>query len=236
AAVVRNEPEWLKLSKETPAKIAALLQRCLQKDQKRRLQAIGDARVEIEEACLELKDATPEISVLAAGRGRVPAPILAAVLVLVGTVLSWRLMRMARPTEANVPHLTSVGRLTHDPDYSRSPTWSHDGTMLAFSSNRSGNYEIYVRRVEGGQEVNVTNDPGQDIEPTFSPDGNWIAFVSTRSSRSAMVQMGRGAGDAEFRAWAGDIGVVRGLGGKARFWPGTEIILHGIPMEPKCCT
>jgi len=186
-------------------------------DQKRRLQAIGDARVETEEACLEPKDATPEISVLAAGRGRAfAAPILAGVLVLVGTVLSWRLMRMARPTEANVPHLTSVGRLTHDPDYSRSPTWSHDGTMLAFSSNRSGNYEIYVRRVEGGQEVNVTNDPGQDIEPTFSPDGNWIAFVSTRSSRSAMVQMGRGAGDAEFRAYGGDIWLVPALGGQAR--------------------
>jgi len=215
AAVECAEPEWLKVSKETPAKIAVLLHRCLQKDQKRRLQAIGDARVEIEEACLELKDATPEISILAARRGRVfAAPILAGVLVLVGTVLSWRLMRMARPTGANVPHLTNVGRLTHDPDYSRSPTWSPDGTMLAFSSNRSGNYEIYVRRVEGGQEVNVTNDPSQDIEPAFSPDGNWIAFVSTRSSRGAMVQMG--AADPGFRTYGGDIWMTPALGGQAR--------------------
>jgi Tol biopolymer transport system component/DNA-binding winged helix-turn-helix (wHTH) protein len=183
--------------------------------QKRRLQAIGDARIEIEEACLEPKEATPEISVLATRRGRAfAAPILVGV--LVGTLLSWMLMRMARPTEAKVPHLTSVGRLTHDPEYSRSPTWSPDGTMLAFSSNRSGNYEIYVRRVEGGQEVNVTNDPSQDIEPAFSPDGNWIAFVSTRSSRGAMVQMGRGAGDNEFRAYGGDIWLVPALGGQAR--------------------
>src|SRR5215813_9225854 len=216
AAVVRAEPEWLKLSKETPGKIAALLHRCLQKDQKRRLQAIGDARIEIEETLLEPKGATAEISVLAATRGwAFAAPILAGVLILVGTVLSWKLMRMARPTEANVLHLTSVGRLTHDPDYSRSPTWSPDGIMFAFSSNRSGNYEIYVRRVEGGQEVNVTNDPSQDIEPAFSPDGNWIAFVSTRSSRTAMVQM-FGVYGSDIRTFGGDIWLVPALGGQAR--------------------
>src|SRR5262249_62009408 len=119
-----------------------------------------------------------------------------------GAVVAWQLKRLATPTDATVLHLARVGRLTHDPAYSRSPTWSPDGTMLAFSSNRNGNYEIYVRRVEGGQEVNVTNDTSQDIEPAFSPDGNWIAFVSTRSSRSAMVQMG--AADAEFRTYGGD--------------------------------
>jgi Tol biopolymer transport system component len=86
--------------------------------------------------------------------------------------------------------------------------------MLAFSSNRSGNYEIYVRRVEGGQEINVTNDSSQNIQPAFSPDGNWIAFVSTRSSRSGMVQMA--ASDYEFRTFGGDVWLVPALGGQAR--------------------
>src|SRR6185436_9688671 len=97
--------------------------------------------------------------------------------------------------------------LTHDPDYSDSPTWSPDGSQLAFASNRSGDFDIYVRRVGGGQEVNVTNDPGQDFQPAFSPDGNWIAFVSTRSSRTGMTKIGSVIGT-EFRTRGGDVWVV----------------------------
>jgi Tol biopolymer transport system component len=108
-----------------------------------------------------------------------------------------------------------MSRLTHDPEFSDSPTWSPDGKMLAFSSNRSGNYEIYVRRIEAGQEVNVTNDAGQDFQPDFSPDGNWIVFVSTRSSRTGMVKIGSGIGT-EFRTLGGDVWVVPALGGQAR--------------------
>jgi Tol biopolymer transport system component len=140
--------------------------------------------------------------------------------VLAGALLSWSVMRIVRPTEANVPHLVSVARLTHEPDYSQSPTWSPDGTVLAFSSNRSGNYEIYVRRVEGGQDVNVTNDPGQDIQPDFSLDGNWIAFVSTRSSRTGLVQAGSNPLAGEFRTVGGDIWLVPALGGQARLLAG----------------
>jgi Tol biopolymer transport system component len=111
--------------------------------------------------------------------------------------------------------IVSVARLTHDPEFSESPTWSPDGSLLALAANRSGNFEIYVRRVAGGQEVNVTNDPGQDIQPAFSPDGNWIAFVSTRSSRTGMIKIGSPIGT-EFRTLGGDVWVVPALGGQAR--------------------
>jgi len=214
AAVVRAEPDWLKLPKETPGSIAELLRRCLQKDQKRRLQAIGDARIEIDETLRRPKDAAGEISATAARKGWALGTV-ALTGVLAGVLLTWGVMRMARSTEANVPRLANVARLTHDPDYSQSPTWSPDGTMLAFASNRSGNFEIYVRRLEGGHEVNVTNDPGQDFQSDFSPDGNWIAFVSTRSSRTGMIQIGSLFGG-EFRTLGGDIWVVPALGGQAR--------------------
>ena len=50
AAVVKEEPRWSALSPTVPAAIRRLLRRCLEKDPRRRLQAIGDARVEIEDA------------------------------------------------------------------------------------------------------------------------------------------------------------------------------------------
>jgi len=101
------------------------------------------------------------------------------------------------PRESRVqdtPIVAQVTRFTHDAGLSEWPTWSPDGGLLAFASNRNGNFDIYVRRVEGGQEVNVTNNASENFQPAFSPDGNSIAFVSTRASRTRMVKIG-------FKGW-----------------------------------
>src|SRR5262245_35658304 len=49
AAVLKTAPDWMTLPSSTPAGVRTLLRRCLEKDPKRRLQAIGDARIAIEE-------------------------------------------------------------------------------------------------------------------------------------------------------------------------------------------
>jgi len=50
AAVVRAEPDWTALPADTPSVIGRLLRRCLEKDPKRRLHDIADARIEIDDA------------------------------------------------------------------------------------------------------------------------------------------------------------------------------------------
>ncbi len=221
AAILDREPDWKALPKDTPATIRLLLGRCLEKDRNQRLHDIADARIEIEDAARQARNgevlAVPE----PARSQRWILGIVGLSCVLVGALITWLATRSVGIDHSSVPHLTSVARLTHDPDFSESPTWSPDGTMLAFASNRTGNFEIYVRRVEGGQEVNVTNDPGQDFQPAFSPDGNSIAFVSTRSSRTGMVKIGAASG-AEFRTFGGDVWVVPALGGQARRPPGHQ--------------
>jgi len=49
ASVIKEEPNWALLPVSTPIRVRVLLQRCLQKDPKQRLQAIGDARISLEE-------------------------------------------------------------------------------------------------------------------------------------------------------------------------------------------
>src|SRR5262245_51001525 len=55
AAVLKSEPDFGRLPANTPPEIRRLLQRCLRKDRKQRLQTAGDARIEIEEALAEAK-------------------------------------------------------------------------------------------------------------------------------------------------------------------------------------
>ena len=49
AAVIKSEPEWSALPRQHPPASEHLIRRCLQKDVRQRLQAIGDARIAIEE-------------------------------------------------------------------------------------------------------------------------------------------------------------------------------------------
>ena len=52
--------------------------------------------------------------------------------------------------------------------------------QIAFSSDRNGDFEIYVMGVDGGNLQNLSNNPSSDTTPAGAPDGKRIAFMSTR--------------------------------------------------------
>ena len=51
---------------------------------------------------------------------------------------------------------------------------------VAFSSNESGNYELYLVDANGKNRIQLTNNSGDDLDPTWSPDGKSLAFLSNR--------------------------------------------------------
>jgi Tol biopolymer transport system component len=73
------------------------------------------------------------------------------------------------------------------------PSWSPDGTKLAFEGNRDSNYGIYVMNADGSNVVALTHPPGIDTFPTWSGDGAQIAFARTAtptlSSKSQIYVM-----------------------------------------------
>ncbi len=56
-----------------------------------------------------------------------------------------------------------------------------DGRSLVFDSDRSGNFDIFVLPVAGGEARQLTSDPAPDFSPVWSPDGSRVVFHSLRS-------------------------------------------------------
>jgi TolB protein len=69
--------------------------------------------------------------------------------------------------------------MTHS--FCQQPAWSPDGRKIAFSSDKSGNYDIWVVDLKKWEMDQFTTNAALDVKPAWSPDGKKLAFVSTRS-------------------------------------------------------
>jgi len=58
------------------------------------------------------------------------------------------------------------------------PAWSPDGRFIAYGSNRSGNFDIWVQSVLGGNPIQITSADAAESQPAWSPDGRSVAFRS----------------------------------------------------------
>ncbi|HLG42088.1 MAG TPA: DPP IV N-terminal domain-containing protein [Planctomycetota bacterium] len=74
-------------------------------------------------------------------------------------------------------------RLTNDPAPDGVPSWSPDGTRIAFQNSRSGEFDLHVVEVATGISTPLLTGPTQDFHPAWSPDGTRLAFASTRDGR-----------------------------------------------------
>jgi Tol biopolymer transport system component len=64
---------------------------------------------------------------------------------------------------------------------------SPNRTRIAFSSSRSGSYDLYVMDADGGNPRRITVDPGSEGEPAWTPDG--ARLVYTAAPRGGIPQL-----------------------------------------------
>ncbi|MFC2015920.1 hypothetical protein ACFLUM_03200 [Chloroflexota bacterium] len=75
------------------------------------------------------------------------------------------------------------------------PSWAPDGSKVAFTSARDGNWELYWLDVASGQETRLTDQAAADVSPVWSPDGKQLAFLSNRDGGWALYLMGFESGE-----------------------------------------
>jgi hypothetical protein len=90
---------------------------------------------------------------------------------------TWDLWVVDVDVNANPPtHGVPVKLTTDGVADEKYPEWSHDGTRIAFSSDQSGQYEVYTVPAAGGSWTQITSGGDHSGSPTWSPDDLWIAY------------------------------------------------------------
>jgi dipeptidyl aminopeptidase/acylaminoacyl peptidase len=104
--------------------------------------------------------------------------------------------------------------------------FSHDGSRIAFSSDRGSplgsDYNIFVLDLRNGEIRQLTRNPAEDTMPSWSPDDSRISFASTRENGTGVWAVDA-AGGPERRL------ITAGSRIDAASWgPGGEVVAHGV--------
>jgi Tol biopolymer transport system component len=191
AAVIHSEPDWSRLPKSVPDSIRLLLRRCLQKDPRQRLQAIGDARVTIEEilsgaVSADTIRAQPRWSKwwLASGA----AGLLAGA--TIAGLVAWQ-MTSAAEAPRPVTHFVVVLPPGQQLAGASALALSSDGSQLAYVAMDGANAkrQIFLRAMDGVEARPIAGTEGAS-SPFFSPDGQWLGFFAGGSLKKLSLRGG----------------------------------------------
>jgi len=166
ASILEREPDWKALPGRTPADVRRLLQRCLEKDPRRRVRDIGDVLLALEHR--------PR---------RLSRPLLAAAGLALVVVVGAAIVFMLRRTRPAPAVLGSAVQLTDFNDSAIAPSLSPDGRMLTFIRGGSFGHsaapgQVWVKLLPKGEPVQLTHDLLIKEQPVFSPDGSRIVYAA----------------------------------------------------------
>ena len=191
ASVLVRDPDWTLLPANLKPRAHELIRRCMDKNPRRRWQAAGDVRMEIE---VLLSEPAGLVAALAATvpprplwKRAVPVAVAALLAGLVTSVVVWNL----RESVPGLVHRLEIS--LPDGNFNVGP-WnvlaiSPDGTKLVYAMNG----ELDLRLMSESTAHRITGAAGQIGGVFFSPDGQWVGFHSPQERALMKVAITGGA-------------------------------------------
>ncbi|MGQ0732685.1 MAG: protein kinase domain-containing protein [Acidobacteriota bacterium] len=183
ASVIKDEPPWSLLPADVPPPVRRLLRRCLEKDPKRRLSAVGDARLDLEEARTQPEDTAAGTAGSRPAPGPAPSPATArvpwataaiAALALAGVSLIWAPWRPAAPPPRVSFEITTASEgLNSQVNIALSPNGRH----LVARIDQGGINRLWLRALDRVDGVPLQGTDNATF-PFWSPDSRHIGFFA----------------------------------------------------------
>jgi serine/threonine-protein kinase len=213
ALILKCEPDWNRLPPETPALIKILLFRCLEKDPRKRLHDIADARIEI---------SAPAAYPFETAMVRRRLPLLwmagaAGIMLLAGFLIDRLTGGRSQPTPS--PSIVT-STIKVEPGYwldgARPPAETERPTRTAMAISGGGRFIVYsaivgnpgpeakprlfMRRMDQADARPITGTEG-GINPFLSPDNRWLGFWADNKLKKVPVEGGVPATLCELPEW-----------------------------------
>ena len=183
AGVLRADLDWAHLPAATPPAVRRLLERCLQRDPKKRLRDMGDAWLEIDSPIAA--PAAPAPVAPPAKASALPWIACGAAALVAMAAIAWAVLHkppvVPQPVVrwAFAPEKVIVGA-----------SLSHDGSRLAYMEVNGDVPTLALRMMDQLDPKPIPETPG--AFPTFSPDGQWIAYLTPGRTNQIKKMPGSG--------------------------------------------
>jgi len=183
AAVMRDDPRLDQLPATTPLIVRALLERCLERDPKRRLRDIGEARIAIDESLAPLRVVAPQPTVTSVMTSRrqlgralpwiIAAASLAAAVGIFVTQRSWTATQDSLELEIGPPPDSQFQIDTNSGNVSLSP----DGTKIAYRATRGASNVLWIRSLARDDAKPLAGTENA-LYQFWAPDSRRLAFFA----------------------------------------------------------
>jgi len=174
AAVLTRDPDWKSLPATVPPNVRSLIERCLDRDPKKRLRDIGDARFALEGRAAT--SAAPPSAAASPSRLAAIAPWLIAALAM--ATVGWRSFYPATSAAREVIHFEIAYPPNVEPvsELQGGFGLSPDGRSVAFIGVRDGSRSIFVRPLDQSEARQIVDSSGSNAV-AFSPDSRSFVMI-----------------------------------------------------------
>ena len=188
ATLHATPPAMGELSREAPGELQRIVFKALAKRPDERYQSAKDLSADLRTLRRRLESQHHPAPVPAPVPRQPWRPIAAVVIAVAAVVLAWRWFDTRRTTDAV---LGPPQQLTAGAGWQAEPSVAPDGSLVAYTSNESGNADIWLLDMNGGSAARLTDDPKVDRSPDWFPDGSALAFVSDRGGKPSIWKVSR---------------------------------------------